>query len=77
MLRSTPGSRNWDLEKHLTMPPDAFVSRRLETLVIGVMGQFDATANWHRIMGEWLDSGRPSTPLGEQEAAFFESVGTT
>jgi predicted unusual protein kinase regulating ubiquinone biosynthesis (AarF/ABC1/UbiB family) len=77
MLRSTPGSPNWNLEKHLTMPPDSYVSRRLETLVIGVMGQLEATANWHRIMGEWLDSGAPSTPLGEQEAAFFESVRTT
>jgi hypothetical protein len=66
-----PGSRNWELEKHLSLPPEEIVSRQLETLVIGVMGQLEATANWHRIMGELLDAGPPATPLGEQEAAFF------
>jgi predicted unusual protein kinase regulating ubiquinone biosynthesis (AarF/ABC1/UbiB family) len=68
----TPGSRNWQLEKHLSMPPEAIVSRRLETLVIGVMGQLEATANWQRIMSELLDAGAPATALGEQEAAFFK-----
>jgi hypothetical protein len=53
------------------MPPDALVARRVETLVVGVMRQLEATANWHRIMAEWLESGAPSTSLGEQEAAFF------
>jgi predicted unusual protein kinase regulating ubiquinone biosynthesis (AarF/ABC1/UbiB family) len=71
---STPGASNRDLERHLTMPPEALVARRLETLVIGVMGQLGATANWHRIMGELLDGGAPSTALGEQEAAFFGSA---
>jgi predicted unusual protein kinase regulating ubiquinone biosynthesis (AarF/ABC1/UbiB family) len=66
-----PGSSNWELEKHLSLPPEAIVSRRLETLVIGVMGQLEATANWHRIMSELLDSGAPATALGEQESAFF------
>jgi predicted unusual protein kinase regulating ubiquinone biosynthesis (AarF/ABC1/UbiB family) len=70
-----PGSRDWDLQKRLTMPPAALVARRLETLVVGVMGQLEATANWHRIMAEWLESGAPSTPLGEQEAAFFGTTG--
>jgi predicted unusual protein kinase regulating ubiquinone biosynthesis (AarF/ABC1/UbiB family) len=70
-----PGSRNWQLEKHLSMPPEAIVSRRLETLVIGVMGQLEATANWHRIMSELLDAGVPATALGEQEAAFFRPAG--
>jgi hypothetical protein len=53
------------------MPPEALVARRMQTLVLGVMGQLEATANWHRIMAEWLGSGAPSTSLGEQEAAFF------
>jgi predicted unusual protein kinase regulating ubiquinone biosynthesis (AarF/ABC1/UbiB family) len=66
-----PGSANWQLEKRLTMPAESVVSRQLETLVVGVMGQLEATANWHRIMAELLDGGPPSTPLGEQEAAFY------
>ena len=39
--------------------------------MIGVIGQLEATANWHRIIDELLDTGAPSTPLGEREAAFF------
>ena len=68
---AVPGSPNWQLEKHLSIPPEAIMARRLETLVIGVMGQLEATANWHRIMDELLAGGAPATTLGEQEAAFF------
>jgi hypothetical protein len=70
---ATPGSRNWELEKHLSIPPDALVARRLETLVLGVLGRLEAMANWHRIMAELLDGSAPSTALGEQERAFFSS----
>jgi hypothetical protein len=38
------------------------------------LGQLEATANWHRIMGELLDGGAPADALGEQEAAFFGSA---
>lgn len=38
------------------------------------MGQLEATANWHRIMGELLDSGPPADQLGEQEATFFKDA---
>ena len=71
IVSGVPGSSNWELEKHLSLPPDAIVARRLEVFVIGVMGQLEATANWHRIMAELLDGAPPSTALGEQEAAFF------
>ncbi|HWX96198.1 MAG TPA: AarF/ABC1/UbiB kinase family protein [Solirubrobacteraceae bacterium] len=73
---AAPGSRNWDLEKRLSVPPDALFSRRLETLTLGVLGQLEATANWHRIMGELLEGLEPSSDLGKQEAAFFTSDGT-
>jgi hypothetical protein len=74
--RSTPGSASWQLEKHLSLPPDAITSRRLETLTLGVLGQLEATANWHRIMGELIDDGEPADQLGRQEADFFGSVAT-
>nr|MBA3438129.1 hypothetical protein [Thermoleophilaceae bacterium] len=38
---------------------------------LGVLGQLEATANWHRIACEWLFGDPPATPLGEQEAVFF------
>jgi hypothetical protein len=41
-----------------------------------VLGQLGATANWHRIMREWLYDGPPATPLGEAEAAFHGARAT-
>ena len=67
-----PRSEYWDLMKRGTLPPDALLARRMEALTLGVLGQLDATANWHRIMREWLYDGPPATPLGEAEAGFHE-----
>jgi hypothetical protein len=64
-----PRSEYWDLMKRGTLPPDALLARRMEGLTLGVLGQLGATANWHRIMNEWLYDGPPATPLGEAEAA--------
>jgi predicted unusual protein kinase regulating ubiquinone biosynthesis (AarF/ABC1/UbiB family) len=71
VAQTAPGSPAWQLERRLSVPPDAIASRGLETLTLGALGQLDATANWHRIMGELLDGGAPADELGEQEAAFF------
>jgi predicted unusual protein kinase regulating ubiquinone biosynthesis (AarF/ABC1/UbiB family) len=68
-----PRSEYWDLVKRGTLPPDAMLARRMEALTLGVLGQLDATANWHRIMSEWLYAGPPATPLGEEEAGFHDA----
>ncbi len=65
-----PRSDHWELMKRETMPPDAMLARRMEALVLGVLGQLGATANWHRIAREWLFGDEPSTPLGELEDPF-------
>src|SRR3954471_23069875 len=69
MDASDPRSEYWDLMKRGTLPPDALLARRMEGLTLGVLGQLNATANWHRIVNEWLYDGPPATPLGEAEAA--------
>jgi predicted unusual protein kinase regulating ubiquinone biosynthesis (AarF/ABC1/UbiB family) len=66
-----PRSEYWDLMKRGTLPPDALLARRMEGLTLGVLGQLDATANWHGIVSEWLYDGPPATPLGEEEADFY------
>src|SRR4051812_36943010 len=66
-----PRSEYWDLMKPATLPPAALLARRMEALTLGVLGQLGATANWHRIVREWLYDGPPATPLGEEEAGFF------
>jgi predicted unusual protein kinase regulating ubiquinone biosynthesis (AarF/ABC1/UbiB family) len=66
-----PRSTYWKQMRRQTMPAEALLARRMELLVLGVLGQLEATANWHRISREWLFGDPPSTPLGEQEAEFF------
>jgi predicted unusual protein kinase regulating ubiquinone biosynthesis (AarF/ABC1/UbiB family) len=66
-----PRSEYWDLMKRGTLPPDAMLARRMEALTLGVLGQLGATANWHRIVSEWLYDSPPATPLGEEEAGFW------
>ena len=66
---SDPRSEYWDLMKRGTLPPEALLARRMEGLTLGVLGHLSATANWHRIMSEWLYDGPPATPLGDAEVA--------
>jgi predicted unusual protein kinase regulating ubiquinone biosynthesis (AarF/ABC1/UbiB family) len=70
MTAGTPGKRGWELTRRARLPADALLARRMEGLTLGVLGQLNATGNWHRIMREWLYGDDPSSPLGEQEAAF-------
>src|SRR4051794_6272527 len=65
-----PRSRHWQLMRRETMPPQAMLARRMEALTLGVLGQLEATANWHRIAREWLFGDPPSTELGELEQPF-------
>jgi predicted unusual protein kinase regulating ubiquinone biosynthesis (AarF/ABC1/UbiB family) len=65
-----PRSRHWQLMRRETMPPQAMLARRMEALTLGVLGQLEATANWHRIAREWLFREAPSTELGRLEESF-------
>src|SRR5919112_4622091 len=65
-----PLSRHWQLMRSETMPPQAMLARRMEALTLGVLGQLEATANWHRIAREWLFGDPPSTELGTLEEPF-------
>src|SRR5215207_4076006 len=65
-----PRSSHWPLMRRETMPPQAMLARRMEALTLGVLGQLEATANWHRIAREWLFGDPPSTELGQLEEPF-------
>ena len=65
-----PRSRHWQLMKRETMPPQSMLARRMEALTLGVLGQLEATANWHRIAREWLFGDPASTSLGAAEEPF-------
>jgi hypothetical protein len=43
----------------------------MQAMTLGTLGQLRATANWHRIMSEWIYDSPPTSPLGLAEARFF------
>jgi hypothetical protein len=57
------------------LPANELMGRRMESGVLAVLGQLEATRNWNRIGREWWFADPPATPLGEQEWAYFESRG--
>jgi predicted unusual protein kinase regulating ubiquinone biosynthesis (AarF/ABC1/UbiB family) len=70
-----PRSEHWPLMRRATMPPERMLATRMEALTLGVLGQLEARANWHRIAREWLYGEPPASELGEQEAGFFAGRG--
>ena len=57
--------------KNETVPADSLFSNRMQGMTLAVVGQLNATANWHRVMSEWIYGGVPSSPLGLAEHHFF------
>src|SRR5829696_1851858 len=76
-VTSDPRSDFYDLVRRESLPADELMGRRMETGLLAVLAQLRATANWHRIMREWVYADPPSTVLGEVEWRFFERRGTT
>jgi predicted unusual protein kinase regulating ubiquinone biosynthesis (AarF/ABC1/UbiB family) len=70
-----PRSEYWDLMKNETIPPESVFASRMQAMTLGTVGQLGATANWHRIMSEWICGSPPTSPLGLAEARFFEVPG--
>jgi predicted unusual protein kinase regulating ubiquinone biosynthesis (AarF/ABC1/UbiB family) len=66
-----PRSEYWDLMKNETIPPESVFASRMQAMTLGTVGQLRATANWHRIMSEWIYDSLPTSPLGLAEARFF------
>ena len=64
-------SEHWPVMRRATLPPERLLATRMEGLTLGVLGQLEARANWHRITREWLYGDAPANELGRQEADFF------
>src|ERR687898_323501 len=48
-------------------PGNELMGRRMESGVLAVLGQLEATRNWYRIGREWWFGEEPATELGAQE----------
>lgn len=72
---SDPRSKFYDLMRRENLPADELMGRRMETGVLAVLGQLQATRNWMRIGREWWFGDEPATDLGRAEWAYFEARG--
>ena len=68
-----PRSTHFRTMRHQDVNPEHLIGRRLELLVLAVLGELRATANWHRIAREWMYGDEPATKMGLQEADFLAS----
>ncbi len=75
-VTSDPRSEYYDLMRRESVPADELMGRRMETGLLAVLAQLRATANWHKIMREWVYADPPSTVLGGAEWRYFERRGT-
>src|SRR5215210_5493662 len=72
---SDPRSEFYDLMRRENVPANELMGRRMETGVMAVLGQLEATRNWYRIGREWWFADEPATELGREEWAYFEARG--
>lgn len=68
---SSPRSPYFAQMRRQTVPPQALLIRRMESLVLATLGDVRAAADWHALGAEYWEDAPPSTPLGEQDAAFW------
>lgn len=69
---SSPRSPSYDLMRRQTIPPEALLLRRMEGLLLAVLGELRACADWHALATESLRTdGSRATPLGDEEAAWL------
>jgi predicted unusual protein kinase regulating ubiquinone biosynthesis (AarF/ABC1/UbiB family) len=70
-----PRSPYSDLIRNETLPAESLLASRMQAMALAAVGQLSATANWHRVMSEWIGGSPPSSPLGVAEAEFFAANG--
>ncbi len=71
MMRAYNDMRRADGLDRLTLPAEHFVMMRAVMLLIGLLGQLQATGSWLDLAREWLFGDEPVTELGRLEAEFF------
>ena len=70
-----PRSEFYDLMRQQNLPANELMGQRMQTGVLAVLGQLNATRNWMRIGREWWFADEPATELGRQEWEYFEAKG--
>jgi predicted unusual protein kinase regulating ubiquinone biosynthesis (AarF/ABC1/UbiB family) len=73
MMRAYTKMRGSGQFRSLTLPAEHFVMMRAVMLLIGLLGQLQATGAWLDVAREWLFGEQPVTELGRLEAEFFKT----
>jgi predicted unusual protein kinase regulating ubiquinone biosynthesis (AarF/ABC1/UbiB family) len=68
---SSPRSPFFEEMRRETLPPQALLIRRMEGLVLSTLGELRAGADWGALGQEYWSDEAPTTPLGEDDAAFW------
>lgn len=71
MMRHYSRMRTEESFSALTLPAEHFVLIRAVMVLLGLLGQLDATGRWLDTAREWLLGEPPATDLGRAEEAFF------
>ena len=69
---SDPRSEFFKLIRRENLPANELMGRRMESGLLAVLGQLEATRNWYRIGREWWFGDPPATELGRAERTYFE-----
>lgn len=75
MLAIDPRGGQRTAMQRQNLPPEHLFSRRADFLTFGVLGQLEATANWHSIAREWIYGDPPVTELGIAEQQWRDATG--
>jgi predicted unusual protein kinase regulating ubiquinone biosynthesis (AarF/ABC1/UbiB family) len=67
---SDPRSSFYRVMRRENLPANELMGRRMESGVLAVLGQLEATRNWYRIGREWWFGEPPATELGELERGW-------
>ena len=67
----SPSSPHYEAMRHQTLPPASLLMRRQETLILSVLADLRAGADWARIAREYSFGDPPSTELGAAETEFW------
>jgi predicted unusual protein kinase regulating ubiquinone biosynthesis (AarF/ABC1/UbiB family) len=70
-----PEGRFSGMQKRMTMPGDFVFVNRIQWGVFSILGHLGASRNFHRIHREYLWNEPPSTPLGQEDAAYWAKRG--
>ena len=71
-----PRSPWMSMLRRMTVPPRTLLLRRMEVQMLSLLGDLRAGGDWAAIAAEHWAEQPPSTPLGQQDAAFFERRGS-